>query len=631
MPERLVRETTAPLPWSWTLPLELDTPERSLSPRARAPVGLAPMGPLALLSEPSEAPTPDIAPEPTVTAEKPATAGQSRAWRQRSAVQAEPTVTAAHHAFWEPLHPVLEMPDNLLLDAKSPFPWTWRMPLSCDSPLVSEARAAMSPSCPKQDIGDYDAESVEVQTLLQRLQSATGNTPRIMAIIREAEEVHKNDKHMLATVYSSALNLFGPVQCPQADEFHDLSVKCMRVLCQIDPDQARELHKLLSACSQGRADARIYEARAAMEEQLGHTREAVRVLQDGLAAGAQPPGMLRRLLMRLRPRASPQLPEAALVAEVNVQARGTPSKVPQYSICTPEHTAGPAGSPRWSGGASAVLEGGPVAAAGGTGGAEADGPALGPTSAGAQDLRRLFAELREELVLEVRSAQHTAFEQGFRLHAQLQGQLHQEIEVVRAEARQVQEQEGHCRRHKCPRCCREAVEGAVQAILGGVACAVGDALHDEAAAAPLCGEEAWRALADEVWEHISAVRPPEGSGMQGSDTWPLARLAGLVPLRDLLSRHAAGVAGAATQSGPATTARPPLVELPAHSGGAVDARPRARRASAAAAACGGAVAGGLAQKENAGFWLLQRGSSKSELRKLPASPQSPARLHSFLR
>jgi len=423
-----------------------------------------------------------------------------------------------------------------------------------------EQSEALAAAAPRQSQGESGGRSYGTP-LLRHLESAAGDTPRIMDIIREAEDIYKNDKHMLANVYSTAMNLFGPLHSPQVDEFRDLSVKCMRVLCQIDPIQARELYKLLCACSHGKADARIYEARAAMEEQLGDTREALRILQEGLRAGAQPPGMLRRLLQRLRPRAL-QLPEGT---DATPQVRGTPCKVPQYSICTPEHNT--ARSPRCQ---RPETPAGPSAAAKACAGA--DEPAAGPGSLG-EELRSLFTELREELLREVRTAQRAALEQGLRLQAQ----LHQDLQGLRAEAQQRCDLNSHERAHKCPRCCREAVEGAVDALMTGVEEAVGDALEIERL--QLQGE-GWQALADEVWESISVVNSlrqrrdgaanPAQSVAGVEDLSPHAsaelpgRLEGLAPLRALLGpggRAAAQQLPLPPVLDPASESRHPLEPL----------------------------------------------------------------------
>merc|ERR1719336_3815814 len=83
----------------------------------------------------------------------------------------------------------------------------------------------------------------------------------------------------------------------------------MRVLCRVNPAEAREFHNRLRTYSAGRADARLHEARAAMEERLGDTAKAVKMLHEGLRVGAQPAAALRRVLLRLQPQATS--PEAS--------------------------------------------------------------------------------------------------------------------------------------------------------------------------------------------------------------------------------------------------------------------------------------------------------------------------------
>mmetsp|Transcript_137027 Transcript_137027/g.333011 ORF Transcript_137027/g.333011 Transcript_137027/m.333011 type:complete len:715 (+) Transcript_137027:86-2230(+) len=675
MPDRVVLDTNAPLPWPWTIPLDLETPKRTVLPLARDSLGGTSMDAWAALpdhlhtsacsdnrllfdsiaSDSDCRVAPGLATLERTMAQVLSPMTQSTQSKQHSLAQRQHSTMSEHSL--ERLHPVMEMPDRCLLDAKSPFPWSWRLPLSCDSP---PDQGKSRPDCRKSGLSQVSREAAAEQPvasrsrsphsaqeasdeysgvtpLLRHLNSAAGNTPRIMEIIQEAEEIYKSDKHMLANVYSTAMNLFGPVHCPQVDEFRDLSVKCMRVLCQIDPTQARELHKLLCACSHGKADARIYEARASMEEQLGDTREAMRLLQEGLSVGAQPPGMLRRLLQRLRPRAL-QMPEGAVAAEATQQARGTPCKVPQYSICTPEHNT--ASRPRWQRPET------PAAPAVGTKACIGQEDAAAKPNSLVEELRSLFSDLREDLLREVQAAQRAALEQGLRLQAQLR----RDLEGLRLEARHVHDPGSHERPHKCPRCCREAVEGAVDALMTGVEQAVGDALEIENL--QLQGE-GWQALADEVWESISVVNSltrdnaPEGCGNTAdqpevpvqaiedprfpSQASGHGHLEGLAPLREML-----GLGGPAPAwrpaPAPSADARPALAAL------ATARSPRAmgqQEAWEETPACTPATSPALEAedgKENArSSWALRDAAAKLELgRESPPCPVH-ARVQCFLR
>jgi len=152
-------------------------------------------------------------------------------------------------------------------------------------------------------------------TLLQRLKSAVGDGPRILELVREAERSHHEDLQTLAEVYGVAVDVYGHVQSAQDYSFRDLCVKRMRTLCRLNPSEAREFHNRLRTYSIGRADARMYEARAAMEERLGDAAKAVKMLHEGLRVGAQPAEVLQRVLQRLQPQAAVGS-NGSLIAEV---------------------------------------------------------------------------------------------------------------------------------------------------------------------------------------------------------------------------------------------------------------------------------------------------------------------------
>lgn len=154
--------------------------------------------------------------------------------------------------------------------------------------------------------------------LLQRLQSALGDRTKILELVREAEKGYHDDLHSLAEIYGVAVDVYGHAQSPQDYAFRDLCVKRMRTLCRLNPLEAREFHNRLRTYSIGRADARMYEARAAMEERLGDAAKAIKMLQEGLRVGAQPAEVLQRVLKRLQPADSliPQGPLEAAAAAV---------------------------------------------------------------------------------------------------------------------------------------------------------------------------------------------------------------------------------------------------------------------------------------------------------------------------
>jgi hypothetical protein len=124
-----------------------------------------------------------------------------------------------------------------------------------------------------------------------------------MAVVKEAEKTH-DSLHTLSEIYGVAVDVYS--KAPDAEDYDlsDLSVKRMRVLCRLNPAEAREFHNRLRAYSTGRADARMYEARAEMENRLGDAAKAIKMLQEGLRVGAQPEEALRRQLKKLQPESS---------------------------------------------------------------------------------------------------------------------------------------------------------------------------------------------------------------------------------------------------------------------------------------------------------------------------------------
>lgn len=157
--------------------------------------------------------------------------------------------------------------------------------------------------------------------LLQRLKNAAGDDHKISVLIKEAESLHGDDQGLVAEVYGIAVDVCGhmqsskePREATSSDHwFLDLCVKRMRALVKLNRTrEAREFHnRLRICCDVGRADARMYEARATMEERLGDTAKASKMLQEGLHHGARPAELLRRCLDRL---------QAAPAAEAAVDA-----------------------------------------------------------------------------------------------------------------------------------------------------------------------------------------------------------------------------------------------------------------------------------------------------------------------
>jgi len=137
--------------------------------------------------------------------------------------------------------------------------------------------------------------------LPQRLRAAAGDGAKILELVQEAEKCYRDDLPSLSEVYGVAIDVYGHVQSAQDYAFRDLCVKRMRALCRLSPAEAREFHNRLRTYSVGRADARMYEARASMEERMGDRSKAVKMLSEGLRVGAQPAEVLQRVLKRLEP------------------------------------------------------------------------------------------------------------------------------------------------------------------------------------------------------------------------------------------------------------------------------------------------------------------------------------------
>lgn len=135
---------------------------------------------------------------------------------------------------------------------------------------------------------------------VQRLRSAVRcDGEGVLQLVREAEQGGCSDLHLLAEVYGQAAELYPGDRRAQDPQFAWLCIKCLRALCQTNPADAREFYHKLRAEGVGQLDARLYEARAAMEQRLGDGAKASRLLQEGLKARAEPAELLSRALREL--------------------------------------------------------------------------------------------------------------------------------------------------------------------------------------------------------------------------------------------------------------------------------------------------------------------------------------------
>eukprot|EP00913_Durusdinium_trenchii_P034855 g32603.t1 len=89
----------------------------------------------------------------------------------------------------------------------------------------------------------------------------------------------------------------------------------MLELCHVDVNEAREFHNRQRAFGVN-SDARMYHARATLEEREGDETKAMKILQEGLRCGARPAELLKKQIARLLSRDS--LKQVA--SEVRTQA-----------------------------------------------------------------------------------------------------------------------------------------------------------------------------------------------------------------------------------------------------------------------------------------------------------------------
>lgn len=454
LPEKLKLESKGPLPWSWTLPLAVDSPDKHAvswtSSKSAVATAMSPISSGVLSGAHSRKVTGEMHFPPAHTAET------------------SKTAIVGGHAASRGGFANKEMPERFLLESKSPIPWCWRMPLTCDSPLVSTCNfqachppssSASSGNRPEQQFSrlrDGSNSCTSIVVLLQKLGRASDST-QVMELVRTSEEQFKDDKNMLAKVYRAAVDVYGlPRQGMPVDEFCDLSVKCIRVLCQVDPAGARTFHFQLLTCSLRRSDARIYEACAAMEEHLGSVPRAVEILQQGLELDAQPSAMLHRMLQRLKAGGQLHAPQQGVnpMRDTHCQTF-SPSGVRTPSSGELRDDAKSGGTPR-------------------------------------DDISVHFASLCEEV-----SVMRSLMEQNLRVQLAVQ----RDLQDLRAQFGGTPMGNGCCQGHACLRCCREAVEGAVETLMTSMVGVRGN-VQVESTSQPM---HDWQPLADEVWDCLTRV------------------------------------------------------------------------------------------------------------------------------
>jgi len=136
-------------------------------------------------------------------------------------------------------------------------------------------------------------------TLSQKIRRSKGDAFSIMNIVREAEVAHV-EPNLLNKLLDEAMSSFGPVAIKLAHEdFCELCMKRLRLLCSLDPKEAHLFTKFLKKKGFCQQDARTHCAYAELALRAGHPEKAHKVLEDALAAGATPAEPLRSMLSRL--------------------------------------------------------------------------------------------------------------------------------------------------------------------------------------------------------------------------------------------------------------------------------------------------------------------------------------------
>lgn len=133
--------------------------------------------------------------------------------------------------------------------------------------------------------------------MLASLKGATGNSSRILSLVRKAEQSHSGGE--LCAVYAAAIDAYSCPKATQDEEYRELCVKYMLELCHVDVNEAREFHNRQRAFGVT-SDARMYAARASLEEREGDEKKAMKILQEGIRAGAQPAELLKKQMDRLQ-------------------------------------------------------------------------------------------------------------------------------------------------------------------------------------------------------------------------------------------------------------------------------------------------------------------------------------------
>mmetsp|Transcript_61506 Transcript_61506/g.144023 ORF Transcript_61506/g.144023 Transcript_61506/m.144023 type:complete len:782 (-) Transcript_61506:229-2574(-) len=115
----------------------------------------------------------------------------------------------------------------------------------------------------------------------RRLRLAAGDVRQILTLVHEAERLPWPDKKDLGDVYAVAMNSIGPLPLQTApDEYGELCVKRLQVLCHVDPQEARTFNNFLAHYGIRQEDPRLQQALAVL------SRDSVASV---MLAGSPPP------------------------------------------------------------------------------------------------------------------------------------------------------------------------------------------------------------------------------------------------------------------------------------------------------------------------------------------------------
>ncbi|OLQ04290.1 hypothetical protein AK812_SmicGene12681 [Symbiodinium microadriaticum] len=150
------------------------------------------------------------------------------------------------------------------------------------SPSVPISRTTPASGCTKPSPGEPSNQEMSGRTSVKRrLRLAAGNVRQILALVHEAEKLPWPDKKDLGDVYAVAMNAIGPLPLQTApDEYGELCVKRLQVLCHVDPQEARTFNNFLAHYGIRQEDPRLQQALAVL------SRDSVASV---MLAGSPPP------------------------------------------------------------------------------------------------------------------------------------------------------------------------------------------------------------------------------------------------------------------------------------------------------------------------------------------------------